>query len=518
MEGQGRVDVYLAAGPGDPAGRLVLRLGPGALSGSAPDGTPFRLAWREARASAALEEPGLGLEVRAALAEGAGRLALELSAPRPGLPPPLGPAIQSWREVPLSGRAEVALRDLGLLAPFLPELEDPRGGLEGRLALEGRVGAPRLRGRLRLEGGAAGLPGLGIRVSEARLALEAPGDGRLLLRGRLRSEGLLRLEGEGRWGPGPPEARLRLRGRRVLLARLPELELHASPDLRLGLRGRELALEGELEVPRARLRPERMALAVEPSADVVVAGRGQPRGEGWRRRVRLVVRLGEDVRFQGYGLKARVAGTVALLEEPGRPASAAGVLRIPEGRYRAYGQKLSIEEGRLLFYGGPLDDPGLDLRAVRRIEAEGVTAGVRLTGSLRRPRATLYSQPPLPQTEILSYLVLGHGTEGSTASEGRRLQAAATALGLAGGGLLAEQLGRRLGLGELRLETGEGFGQGALVLRRYLGPRLYVSYGLGLFERFSTFVLRYRLSSLWSLEARSGLQRGADLLYELESH
>ncbi|RMD78425.1 MAG: hypothetical protein D6809_05850 [Gammaproteobacteria bacterium] len=57
-----------------------------------------------------------------------------------------------------------------------------------------------------------------------------------------------------------------------------------------------------------------------------------------------------------------------------------------------------------------------------------------------------------------------------------------------------------------------------MVLRRYLSPRLYVSYGVGLFERFNAFVLRYRLSTLWSLEARSGLQSGADLLYELESH
>ena len=43
-----------------------------------------------------------------------------------------------------------------------------------------------------------------------------------------------------------------------------------------------------------------------------------------------------------------------------------GELSVIEGRYEAYGQKLDINRGRLLFDASPLDDPGLDIEARRR--------------------------------------------------------------------------------------------------------------------------------------------------------
>ena len=38
------------------------------------------------------------------------------------------------------------------------------------------------------------------------------------------------------------------------------------------------------------------------------------------------------------------------------------------GRYKAYGQDLTIEDGRLLFAGTPLDNPRLAIVAMRKID------------------------------------------------------------------------------------------------------------------------------------------------------
>jgi len=55
-----------------------------------------------------------------------------------------------------------------------------------------------------------------------------------------------------------------------------------------------------------------------------------------------------------------------------------------------------------------------------------------------------------------------------------------------------------------------------LVLGRYLSPKLYVSYGVGLIEAVNTINLRYQLSDKWQLTGESGQYQGADILYTIE--
>ena len=68
------------------------------------------------------------------------------------------------------------------------------------------------------------------------------------------------------------------------------------------------------------------------------------------------------MRYSGLNLDTTVGGELRLTMEPDASANATGTLRL-DGTYDAYGQKLEIEQGQLLF-SGPLDDPGLDVRAV----------------------------------------------------------------------------------------------------------------------------------------------------------
>jgi translocation and assembly module TamB len=104
----------------------------------------------------------------------------------------------------------------------------------------------------------------------------------------------------------------------------------------------------------------------------------------------------------------------------------------------------------------------------------------------------------------------------ATNTQGQQMYGAALSLGLAGSGLLASQIGQRFGIDQLTVESGGSFGTGALVIRHYLSPKLYISYGVGLVEHLNIFLMRYQISRIWALEAESGTQSGADLLYTLE--
>ncbi|MGB5624049.1 MAG: translocation/assembly module TamB domain-containing protein, partial [Gammaproteobacteria bacterium] len=93
-------------------------------------------------------------------------------------------------------------------------------------------------------------------------------------------------------------------------------------------------------------------------------------------------------------------------------------------------------------------------------------------------------------------------------------------LGLAGSALLGEQLGEKLGIDDLSVGSGPGETSGeqaSLLIGKYLSPKLYVSYGLGLFEPVSTYRMRYMLSSKWVVIGEtSALRSGADLFYVIE--
>ena len=87
----------------------------------------------------------------------------------------------------------------------------------------------------------------------------------------------------------------------------------------------------------------------------------------------------------------------------------------------------------------------------------------------------------MPQTQIVSYLLAGKPMDSMGSSDTTTMNSARNALAMQGGGLLASQLGRRLGLEEVGVESSIGTSgetNTALVLGKFLSPRLFISYGI----------------------------------------
>jgi translocation and assembly module TamB len=74
------------------------------------------------------------------------------------------------------------------------------------------------------------------------------------------------------------------------------------------------------------------------------------------------------------------------------------------GSFAADGRRLRIERGRLA-YDGPVDNPSLDIVAIR--EGLKVEPGVAVSGPAQAPVVDLVSEPEVGEADQLSWLVLG---------------------------------------------------------------------------------------------------------------
>ncbi|MEQ1439272.1 translocation/assembly module TamB domain-containing protein [Fontimonas sp. SYSU GA230001] len=433
----------------------------------------------------------------------------------------LGPGADLMQRA-LAGELRATVPDLSWLRLLNPELERVQGRLDGRVELSGTPAAPALAGTLALADATLRLRTPGITLERVEATLSGTTDAPWSLSARAWSDGGV-LSVEGRADPWTDDGGidLRIAGERFQALRRPDAKVWVSPQLTLRLRGGELHADGVVEIPRAQITPKTIEQGVGPSADQVIIREGGEPGDAKRLGLfaEIQLRLGDDVRFDGLGLKSQLTGAVTVREAPGVPTRARGELQLLGGRYKAYGQDLSIETGRLLFTGGALTDPAVELRATRK-PREDITVGVLVRGTLAQPEFSLFSTPAMPQERQLSWLVLGRALdEGSSTESDRALVAdAALSLGFAGSEWLAQRLGKGLGVDEVTVgaKPGESNAQARLTIGKYLSPKLYLSYGVSLFLPGHSLRLQYDIGRGFKLSTETGTVSSGDLIYTIE--
>lgn len=410
---------------------------------------------------------------------------------------------------PLSGSFQLRGLDLSVARPFVPMVEQLEGHLNGNGTLSGSLQQPQIDGRIVLDGGQIGGGDLPTRFDDLRLQALIAGES-LQLSGDWKSgeHGQGSLSGEMAWSDDLV-LDLRVRGNRLAVVVDPYAELEVEPDMRIGMAGDRLALTGKVLVPRGAITVRELPPStVKVSPDTVVVGAEKPEaGQGMSVAMDIDVEVGQDkLTFSGFGLNAELAGYMHI----GDNLDARGELNLNNGRYRAYGQRLTIRRARLLF-AGPIDQPYLDVEAIRRVE--DVVAGLRLTGNAAAPRTEVFSEPVMSQEQALSYLVLGRPLGGDQ-GDNNMLAQAALGLGLAGSSSITGGLAKNLGIENFQLEA-EGSGNAtSVVASGSLTERLSLRYGVGVFEPANTIALRYQLTKRVFLEAASGLASSLDIFYK----
>jgi translocation and assembly module TamB len=419
----------------------------------------------------------------------------------------------------INARMNASLPNLAPFAVFAPQLANVRGRMDARGSVTGTLQEPAITGEVTAAQLAADIPAVGLHLKNGRLDVRPKSTTEFQVSGGVESgEGSLKFAGTASTSG---MLNLQVDGDRFLAADIPGAKVLMSPDIDVVRNEQRTTLSGKVRIPSADVNLQKLPRggdkAQAASPDVVVIDAETPEeaaeqaiplyanitvilGVQEQRRTELKE---EAVNLTGFGLVAQVSGQLDVRERPGTDTVASGDVNVT-GTYKAYGQDLTIQQGQLLYASTPLDNPRLRIEATR--EVDEVVAGLRIRGSAQSPELTVFSDPPMSQANALSYIVAGKALDdiGSGSGEGDAVQAATRSLGAAAGGLLAKNLGRRLGADELVVKDDEMLGGAALTVGQYLSPRVYLSYGVGLFEPGEVITLRYKLSRDLSVQAQRG--------------
>lgn len=439
-----------------------------------------------------------------------GRVNASLNLPLPATLP-----VSLDRDGPLRAALSGRIRETGMLSFLFPGLVQET---RGQLALDVRVGgtwnSPDLNGTASVENAGAYFPAAGIHVTDIELHAGIKGS-RITITsfsagsgpGRIQGKAAVTLDG---WSIARYEGGFQ--GERFQALHLPELRMLASPDIDFHGTPRKLSARGTVRVPELLIYGAPREAAVQPSGDVMIVGRQEEKeGRGMAIDLATTVILGDRVIVKAEGIDARLGGRIVLTGPPDE-ITGKGEIRVIEGKYSIYGVTLDIRRGRLFFAGGPIGNPTLDILALRT--EDDVKAGVLVTGRLREPAISLYSEPVMPDTDVLAYIVLGHPLGQDREQASLLMRAAAALLSRGESVALQDRIKNRLGVDVVDIEAGGGEVSRSLVtIGKYLSSRLYISYGYALFSSESLFRLSYRFGKRWELESRSGETSGVDLYY-----
>jgi translocation and assembly module TamB len=410
------------------------------------------------------------------------------------------------RAAPLAGQLTAEVRTLRLL----DELVGTAAVIDGRaiadVALAGTVGAPALAGTVQAEAIRIDVPRYGVALRDGQVRAKLAGDTLLLEdlsirgpEGELTASGTLARGGEG--------AQLAWRAERLRVFNRPDRRLVVTGAGSVAVSQSKLALRGALRADEGYIEFAGLQPGDRLGDDVVIVGRApKPAPTGARALpLDLDVTLdpGASFRIVGQGLDAFLRGKVQVRTRADGVIVAVGSIETARGTFFAFGQRLDIDRGRLVF-DGPIDNPALDVLALRKNLA--VEAGVEVTGTARAPRVQITSRPPVPESEALSWLVLGRGVPDASSADLALIQAAAAQLGGSGGAVpLQRRITEGLGLDDISIRGAAGgtaTGQ-VVAFGKRISDRLYVEYEQGLTVAANLVRLTYVLTRRVSVNAQT---------------
>ena len=422
----------------------------------------------------------------------------------------------------VDGALKFVAVDATLVNSFLSPGESAEGQWFGNLRFAGTLEEPLIYGRTGLFNAKLDSTKLPFEMLPSDIKLTFNGNSSTL-EGHLKTpQGEVALNGSADWRTiGEGKAIVTTKGSNLRVTLPPDIEFDLTTDVTCEASSDLIKLDGAISIPWAKVSVSKLpASAVDVSDDVVRLDRPRAKKKAAGKPIpiesNLRIHIGDDVRVEAMGLKARLTGNLNVIQDNGT-LGLTGQISVPSGSFKAYGQDLLVRRGEFHFVGA-VANPLLDLEAIRNPDrtADDVIAGIRVTGSVDSPQVAVFTDPVKSETEALSYLIRGEGLDPSGDSDNTMITSALINLGLSQGSHVFESLGDAVGISGLGFET-EGVGDSSqLVVSGYVLPGLKVKYGVGIFDSLATLTLRYRVIPRLYVEAVSGVDQALDLLYSFE--
>lgn len=412
------------------------------------------------RATASLAKGQLNCQTSLA---GAGKKALITA--QASLPARL--SLRPWAfDLPPSGAITGRLTGDGDMSALAGPLAQANTRLVGRiktnLTLAGTLADPALTGSLRLTGSRLENADTGLVLRDLVLRLTAD-DGTITIQ-ECTAKDLQkgRLAVTGSFGPmaaGDAPITIDAKLAQLKVAGLDMVTATADGNVNVSGSLNHMTAKGaltlgpvEVNIPQS-LPPNVVVIPVTEINNPQAAPAAAPKPPAPPKQVDLDIKitLGRSVYVRGMGVESRWTGNLAITGPASAPLGQ-GRLAVEHGKVELFGSDLDITKGEVLFDGQSLTAPRINIQASNT--NDDITAGVSLTGDAASPTITLFSDPMLPDNEILARILFGQSASNLSPLQAVQLAQAAASLYTGGGPTsILSRTRRILGLDQLNIVT-----------------------------------------------------------------
>jgi translocation and assembly module TamB len=357
----------------------------------------------------------------------------------------------------------------------------------------GRANAPRIEGGARFDGVTFSDAEYGVRVTNISGRVVGGLDELRIegVSGATPNGGAVNASGRIGLGAGLP-ANLRLVARGARLIDSPAASAVADADVAVTgpLAGGAL-VAGRIAFSRLDVTiPERLPTTSRPLSNVrhvnppprvrqalarkAKVARGKSARAAPDYRLDLRIEAPNRVFVRGRGVDAELGGALTLKGAATSPTVIGG-FELRRGRFNLAGRRLDFARGKVTFSGAL--EPQLDFLAT--YQAPDALVQVSLAGSAVEPDFRFFSDPDLPQDEVLARLLFGKATGGLSATQALQIaMVAAQFSGVGGGDGALDKVRRQLGVDSLDVGVGADGGIGVGV-NRAINDRISVGVKAG---------------------------------------
>lgn len=275
--------------------------------------------------------------------------------------------------------------------------------------------------RLQISDGQCYIPILQIQPRDITVSVSLNSANLLTIQGGFLSGGYLGFQGSVDLNDKNYPMQINFLGKQVHIVNTEEYNITASPELKVNLKDNDINLTGNLFLPYILIKLKKYEKSIVLPPEVEFANSTKKSSSLQNLSMQIVLQLGNKAHLAYKALEADLAGKIAIHQTPGGLPYGFGALIIKHGTYRIYDKYFDIQNGRLIYVGNLLTNPGLNIQATKKSktpvthflgfsissDVQSVKMGVSITGTLDNPTIELFSNPPMSQDDILSYIAFG---------------------------------------------------------------------------------------------------------------
>jgi translocation and assembly module TamB len=415
----------------------------------------------------------------------------------------------------ISGQINALIGEFSVFNVLVPKVSNLAGQLKADLRLAGTRDNPTATGAIKLNSGTVDIKEAGMQVRDINFQVQtlAANADRLQITGSAKSgAGQIKLNGALGLEAGLP-IDMSITGSEFEVVKIPKAEVVISPQLKFVFADKKGKVTGKIAVPKAVVRLEEIPeSAIQVSKDEVIMGEEEADNKQQIPAAidaDIEIELGSNANFAGLGFRTDLQGKVQL-QQTGAKTAVRGTINLKNARFRKYGQDLTVRKGVVVFNGAP-DDPNLNVEAIRVSNNRQVTAVLAVTGNANNPKINISSEPALPETEALAYLITGRSLSQASGAQGQMIASAALSYGAGQMSWLTE----KLGLDEFEIKEGDKLQNTQLAIGQYITPDFYLGTRIGLFNKQASLLLRHNITSWLNVETEAGESQRIRLNYEM---